>query len=362
MLWRWSIPIRHYVFLICLILGTGLMPASAQDEASTVPDLTGLNVPQAAAVLNRDGLRLGATTAQAWTAAAALPPGAIGGQQIAAGTAVPPGTAVDVTILSAANIRLLYDDNDLTLINNTGATLDLTQLVFNTHDGARRFAAARWRNSLETGDCTQVWSVNRGSAKNIAECGSIFWLTSNDTAEHFWTQTTGATRFDVIQAGVPVATCDAAPPGTQDNPLVCDFYVIAGVDTGPATSYVYFAYTPERFMAVNRATDAWMPLNRTPIQIPGLDTRLSDPALFGNPDIVADVGRLAPGQCSLLTVAPVNDATLLEDCDLIAQNNLEPSRAFWTVNFEILPATRPGERLTCPAATPGRITLCVMPR
>lgn len=355
--WRWA---GRLWLAATLALGAGL--AHAQEQTVLVPDLTGLNIPRAAAALNRAGLRLGAASAQAWTAASALDPGLIAAQSLPPGSAAQPGAAIGVTVLSADQVRLLYDDNDLTLINLTGAPLDLTRIVFSGTDGTKRFLAWRWRSRLDDGDCTQIWSVRRGSAKSIAGCGSIFWLTTNDASEHFWTQASGAGQFDIVRDGVSLATCDPAPPNSQDAPLTCAFFIIAGAAANPVADYIYFAYTTDRFAAINTTPATWMPLDETPVQIAGLQVRLGDPALFGSPETVADVRRLAPGQCTLLTLAPLAGAAPPEACDLIAQSAVDATQAFWTVPFDILPVTRPGERLTCPAATEGRTTICVMPR
>lgn len=77
---------------------------------------------------------------------------------------------------------------------------------------------------------------------------------------------------------------------------------------------------------------------------------------------VADLHRLAPDQCSMLVLSGTGDVVPVEDCDLIARAEVAQASAFWALPFEVLPATRPDERLSCPAATPGRITVCVMPR
>lgn len=348
------------VLLIASIFTGGL---SAQDNVAIVPDVSGLTVPQAAAELNRVGLRLGAQSAQPWTAASAQPVGTIGGQSAAPGESLPVGTAVDVSVLTTANVRLIYDDNDLTLINNTGGFLDLTQLVFSGTEGTRRFQAARWRSSIEPGDCTQIWSISRFEPKDVEGCSeSIYWLTTNDPTEHFWTQTAGSGPFQVVQNGVVLASCEAAPPNSQASPLVCEFFVTTGTFANPTTDYVVFTYTTEQFIAYNTSPQAWMPLDGTRIQIPGLEVRPGDPVLFGNPDIVADVRRLAPGQCSMLVLSGTGDVVPVEDCDLIVRAEVAQASAFWTVPFEVLPATRPDERLSCPAATPGRTTVCVMPR
>ena len=137
--------------LCCLILLFALiLPVYAQE--TTVPDLTGLRVPQAAAELNRSGLRLGRQEAQPMTAADSVTPNTVAGQSVAAGELVASGTTVDIRVWSAANITLIYDDNDLTMLNLTGGNLNLGNISYNSPDGTHRFTAKNSRGSLEIGD------------------------------------------------------------------------------------------------------------------------------------------------------------------------------------------------------------------
>lgn len=346
-----------------------LVSGSATAQENTVPDLTGLNVPQAAATLNAQGLRLGSISATADNLTTAQP-GTVLSQAIAAGTSATQGDAIDITVLSDARVRFLYDDNDLTMINATGETIDLNGLTFDSDDGTRRFLATEWRGDLTAGDCTQIWSISRRNPKQVEGCDLTHWLTTtNDTTAHFWTQVAGVSQFSVVQNGEARATCDAAPPNSQDSPLTCEFLVITDAITSPSTDYVYFVYSTDRFAVVNIADDAWMPLTETPlynfnpqISNPGAALLLGDPGLFRNPDIVGEIERLAPNQCLMLTVAPLTDADTLEDCNLLAQRELEAGVAFWLAPFELDSPFSEEERAVCPAATEGRLTRCIMPR
>ncbi len=105
-----------------------------------------------------------------------------------------------------------------------------------------------------------------------------------------------------------------------------------------------------------------MPLGATVISVGSLEFNLGNAALFGNPDIVANVRRLAPGQCTMLTTESVTDSEPPQDCALIAQVALNPERVFWTQEFSVRSATRDGETNTCPPATPDSVTLCIVPR
>ncbi len=360
----------HFTGLILLVSALVWGAASlAAQETVTVPDVTGLNVPQAAAQLNGVGLRLGALEAEPLTEESAQRPGIIAHQSITPGEQVARGMAINVGVLTDARVRLVYDDNDFTMINSTDSTLSLADVVFNSADGTHRFVAAGWRGDLEAGDCTQIWSIARREPKSVTGCDSIYWLTTNNTSEHFWTQTAGVDSFTIIQAGVPRATCTAAPPNSQDAPEMCEFFVLTDTLGTEATDYVYFAYTTDRFAVFNNSPDRWMLLTNLPlynynpqIETSGASLSLADPALYRNPDTVADVGRLAPGQCLMLTVSPLVDASTPVECHLIAQRDLAPTVAFWIAPFE-LDSPYPGEdRILCPAATPGSLTICVMPR
>jgi hypothetical protein len=355
---------RHLVLLVLLF--ALILPAYAQ-ETITVPDLTGLNVPQAAAALNRLGLRLGTQEAQPMTAADSATPNTVAGQSIAAGASAAAGASIDIRVWSAANISLIYDDNDLTMINRTGGNLNLGNISFNSLDGSHRFTANNWRASMEIGDCAQIWSIARREPKDMEGCSeAMYWRTTNDPNEHFWTQTAGVDSFVVVQDGIDRASCEAAPINSQDSPLHCDFFVVSSAENAETTPYIYMAYTTDRFAVINNSDDAWMPLtsnlyNFNPRAQQGASLNISDPALFHNPEIVADFRRLAPQQCLMFTISPLTDAEPPQPCDLIAQRDLSADVAFWTAPFEVDTPTIAG-RSQCPAATEGRLTLCILPR
>ncbi len=70
---------------LCGPVGFLLITGAVAAQDVSVPDLTGLNVPQAAALLNRAGLKLGAENAAGWTPESGVPQNTIGGQSIPAG-------------------------------------------------------------------------------------------------------------------------------------------------------------------------------------------------------------------------------------------------------------------------------------
>ena len=348
-----------FLFLIA-VLSLFITPLSAQ--SATVPDLTGLNIPQAAAALNAAGLSLGDEAAQLWDSLAPVEPDLIGGQSVPAGSAAEAGTVVDVTVLRAPNAAMIYDDNDITLVNLSGANISVNDVTFNTVDGnSASFPASLWTDILRANQCLQLWSVGRNGPKGLDECRLIqTWRVTTNPAEHFWTGSGGTTQFSLSKAGEQVVTCDVANPGR------CDFYLPTGVRGGESTEYVYFAYTSDQLAIINTSDDRWMDLNGLSVinnfaQPLGATVAVGNPSLFGNPSIVADIRRLAPGQCLLFTnSSPQSDAPP-QPCDPIARLNIAPNLIFWGAAFEVDSVTSERNH-ACPAGAADRLILCVMPR
>ncbi len=74
-----------------------------------------------------------------------------------------------------------------------------------------------------------------------------------------------------------------------------------------------------------------------------------------------DLTRLAPNQCLLMTTASAIGAESPEACTVIAQQAQGAQTTFWLSDFDIESAND-GQRHTCPAATPGRLTRCIVPQ
>lgn len=359
---------KRLVVMLLVLLITGLTVSSVYaQEAVTVPDLTGLSAPKAAAELNRLGLRLGAQASQSWTADSGVPENTIGSQSVEAGSSADPGTAIDVTILRSANIRLIYDDNDLTVVNLTPRALDISGINFATSEGsAASFSANRWTSELKPNQCVQVWSINRNGPKGLPECESIqAWQVTTNAGNHFWTAANGVAKFDVKQGDGVLTTCNAA--SAPEQPMACEVYLVSSEQSDVA-EFVYFVYTTDQFVAANPSENEWMRLNQTKLynanpnqsQL-GANFNLGTREMFGNPDILADVRRLAPKQCLLFkSDAAAADAPLPETCDVIAQRDLPAAELFWLNDFQI--ESRNGTKFTCTAAVEGKRTICVMPR
>lgn len=355
-----------FSFIYCLLF---VSAAQMQDAAPSIPDLIGMNIAQATAALNNIGMRLGNQLSEPWSEAAGIPPNTISAQSVPIGEASIPGGMVDVLLVRSPNVRLIYDDNDLTLINNTGAEIDFNGLTFGTAEGATpaAFAATRWTGRLSAAGCAQVWSVIRSVPKDVEGCARInTWLTTNNPAENFWSGLNNVTSFKIVQGGIERATCPAAPAGTA--PMSCDIFLPAGVPTD-ITPYIYLAYTPDRLIIFNRSDAQFMPLtssrviNRNPnLTPPNQEITLGDPALYSVINPVATVTQLAPGQCILFTnSAAIPASETPEPCTPIARIDIDPNLIFWGASFDLISATD-GQNYTCNAAVAGQLTVCVMPR
>jgi hypothetical protein len=322
-----------------------------------------MNVPQAAALLNRNGIVLGAENNIAWAAESGLLENTIGAQSIPAGQSVARGTVVDVTVLRSANTMLIYDDNDLTMVNQSGGPMNLDGLIFRSMGGSQEsfFTATRWVGALDDDDCGQIWSVPRGEPKDMPECPSnTFWLTTQFEEAHFWTGAFGATQFRVEQNGVERAVCPIANPGT------CTFFLAGGGSVGDVTGFVYFAYTTDQLIVRNPSDAQWMPLDGVHIvnnapSVAGSTFAFGNPEVFGHPQTIGHINRLAPGQCLHYTGSALIGASLPESCDVVARLDLDPSVNFWAQPFNVDSMTD-DQPHTCPGATAGKLTVCVMPR
>lgn len=332
------------------------VPAAAQDTV-IVPDVTGLSVPQAAAQLNRAGIRLGAQFETEMTEG--VTPNTVVVQSVAAGESVARGSSVDVTVARGNNAILIYDDNDITLVNQSGGTISLAGITFSALDGSRpiAFNATRWpAGSLNDGECAQLWSVGRTEPKRIPECtGSIYWLTTNDTNQHFWTGSGGAARFNLVQDGLERVQCGVSMTGN------CPLYLSSSA-APEATEFVYLAYTADRLIIYNLTQDLWMPLQGLSItDSNGGGHPLTNPAVFGNPDIIGSMEQLAPGQCLFYRTGNASE-NLPQPCDVIFETYTNVVEYLFNAQAFTVVSPLNGQRYNCPAATPDWLTVCIVPR
>jgi hypothetical protein len=361
--------ILGWVLLLGLLsVISSIAPVAGQENTVPVPNLAGLSVPRAAAELNRVGLVLGTRQYEAWTAASAVPQSTIRDQSLPAGQAVAPGAAVNVTVLQSPNLTLVYDENDFTVINQTGSDIRLDNLSFHAIEGHAALAASQWAGGLRTNYCVQIWSIQRSTPKDVAGCeGMQNWFSNvNNRVMHFWTALNGVSRFVVAQDGVVRGECEAAAAGAE--PRQCQVYISAA-QSDELTPYLYFAYTPSRLIILNRSEDRWMMvrdaviLNNNPnLSQPGMGIRLGDPSLYQVINPVANLTQLAPGQCLLFTNgAGLESLNLPQACDVVGQLNIDPNLIFWGSPFTVNSITD-GQQRSCDGAIADRLTICVMPR
>ncbi len=338
----------------------------AQPRQSVVPNLIGLNVPQADAALHLVGLRLGVQTLDLSTSVETDQLGTISAQSVDANETLTPGAPVNITVVRAPNIRFIYDDNDLTLINQTGEAIALASLSLVGEAGAATLilAGERWGiRHIPPDGCIQIWSIGRAAPKAVAGCPEISaWFSSSDVSTYVWTQAAQVDSFTLMQAGIALTTCQAAPPASQDSPTVCDAY-LPSTPPPEQVGFLYLAYTYEAFSALNPTDDAWMPLSAPLTHADG--TVMSLAALFNytNTEMVAisldgeSLTPLAPQECILFRVPDSPDSPAPEPCGLVVADAVLDS-VFWRSDFTV---TDPkGVKRTCAAATEENLTVCVM--
>jgi hypothetical protein len=338
------------IFSLCF----AAFSASGQDPFLTVPDLTRLSIPEAASTLRHAGLRLGQETIIAIDPASGDTENIIVEQSPRAGEAVEAGAAVSISVTRAINAYVLYDDNDLTLVNVTAGLLDLNTIRFSgTGETTTEFNPSAWAAQLDGGRCGQIWSVARLASKEVTGCSAILWMTAGNRNQHFWTHTSGAAQFSIIQDGVVRATCPAAQAGSQDSPLRCE--IVFDVDYPDENiDYIYIAYTTDRLIIHNQTVDRWMSLDETHLRdSSGRDIELSSLNILNE---ATGQPRLAPGEC-ILFAAQAN-AQPPEPCQVIGQ--VETDAIYWLEPFSVI--GRDDVPRVCEAAEEGALVICVMLR
>lgn len=330
--------------------------------AVTVPNLYGLTAPQAAAALNAARLRFGGQSAA--TAGESQAPGTVTSQSLPAGSLANAGDTVDILVAEPANVRLIYDNNDLTLIHNGNEPLDVRQIDFQASEAVPvQFTGRRWGRRVEPGDCVQVWSTRRTEPKSVAGCRRIeSWLSTTDAAQHVWKQSAGVERFVVRQDGIPRGECPAAGSGTRDAPMVCEIY-LAQPEAAPVWPFVYLAYTQDTLIVHNASSDSWMRPNLTVEPSAGGAFMFNDTTLYSAIDgLVLSAGdsgpvlrQLAPNQCVRFRTSTALPGSLPEPCFLFG-DALVHGAPFWQSRFTV--RDRAGDRHICEAAVADTVTVC----
>lgn len=356
---------RIWVMLLLVVMLVGLAPVLAQDAEVVVPDVTGLSLPQAVSALNAAGLELGQLFPVVWTEGTSQPVNSVSAQSLAAGTSVLAGESVSLIVLRAANMRIIYTDISMTLINLSDNPARLDRLNLAGIGNGALFVPARLVSELRPQGCLQIWSVARTGPARPDDCEAVQrWQVISNTDEHFWTGTAGAQEFDVLNAGLELISCPAAPAGTRAVPMVCDFFYSEAGAGDLFTEYLYFAYTTEALAIINVSDDRWMPTTVNPIYNSSAPTaRVGDLTTWG-PDFQrspGDLTLLAPGQCVLLTSASAASDAPPDPCQVVAQQSFDQGALFWLADFEI-ESLEDGRRSVCPGAIEEQPTMCIVPR
>lgn len=335
----------------------------AQPSTGPVPDVTGMTIAAATAVLNASGFSVGAQYSV--PAAEGQRRDAITGQMPAPGTYAEVGSSIDLIVARKPNARLIYDNNDLTLVNLSEEPLPLGTLVF-AGDGGAVFRGDRWGRTLSEGECVQIWSVTRSKPKGVEGCVRIVsWLTTNDTTQHVWTQGSGE-RFTIFSGNQPQAECMTAQRGTQNSPAACEFYAPSAA-SGPYIPYIYLAYTTDGLVVRNPSETTWLRLSNEIVTATGKAIRLQQASQYDSVSSFVlttsdngtpQVRQLAPSQCVRFRAVGAPDDAYPEPCSLVADRVTD--EPFWQTAFSV--RSRDGKAHACDPAVPGRVVVCVAPR
>ena len=128
------------------------------------------------------------------------------------------------------SIRLVYDSQSFLLINISGQTLDISDLVFDQDapDGEQRsFEASTWRDTgqMTAGGCYQLLSTNAPQTPPPDSLCQRFlgWYRTTLTGRYFWMADAGGTTFTVHTATDPAPLAECAIEAGE-----CAFYLPPG--------------------------------------------------------------------------------------------------------------------------------------
>lgn len=362
--------ISLFVLAVGLTLFTGFNVLSQNASTVIVPDVVGMTVPQASATLHKAGLRLGTQTVIYEEAGQS---DTVRSQTLAAGTSINAGATLDVEVGVVFNVLLIYDENDITVVNLTGGNLNFGGMELSSGgEGEIPQTAFTLREipnfggQLEHTQCVQIWSDAADSSKPMSACerGVRNWFSTILPERHFWTGDNGANRFIVSYRNTVVGTC---PTFRGRNERTCPLRLrLDAADTDTA-EYLYFIYTTDELAILNPSVSRWMPLENVQVE----DHSLDDLAQLPRIAALGDDTRLAPGEC-LLFDAPADEATssdsesatppasvdhLNEDCFSVGQATFTVGK-FWGGTFSV----RGTSERTCPPALPRQRVICMIPR
>ena len=169
-------------------------------------------------IVVRDGVRIGRCLVTNTTCTVSLDAN-FGDENNESASSAPAPTAAPERITGEFDVRLFIDDSGFTLLNTSGAALNLTGLAFESDGGV--FPVSRWQtenltrplNNFSAGDCLQAWEVGGEYQATPADCRLRHaWVAVGPDAR-FWRD---ARTFRVRVGGTVLTTCETRSP-------VCEF-------------------------------------------------------------------------------------------------------------------------------------------
>jgi hypothetical protein len=132
-------------------------------------------------------------------------------------TVTEPATVVPSPPVQPPNVRVLYDEVSLTVVNQSGGLLSLVGVSFVSAAG--RWDASQWggrvHDRVPNGYCLRMRDASVGQRTPPAECVGIFGLMEVGSTVMFWR---GVEQFTMEQNNNVIATCSAIS-------RMCDVYL-----------------------------------------------------------------------------------------------------------------------------------------
>jgi hypothetical protein len=338
--------------LLCFLVIPALGQESTQTEVPTMPNLSGLTVAQAHALLYDDGLALDPVIISTNSGTGTL--NTIIDQSLAAGEAITEGALISVTVLREYNLELIWRAADgggdsFTIVNLTEGILNLEQLGFETADGTRKADIRLWPNILRERQCIQLWPFEVDNGITLRECrflqgGGI--LSIENEAEQFWR---GTGSFYVFQEGLRRAEC-------QISAGRCQVWISPSAISEEFSPYVFFIYNQHELIIHNRSETEWLPLNQLALNDGQAlnDTHEWDIANFSD-----ELPFLAPNQCARISDGSPNR---LANCVEIASRTVSGDSVFWRDGFTVHSLRLEDVSKECPAAVGDEASICLLMR
>jgi hypothetical protein len=343
---------RLLLIMLCFLAIPAWGQDSSQTEVPTMPNLSGLTVPQAHTLLYERGLELEPIIVSTNSGTGRL--NSIIDQSLAAGEVINEGTVISVTVLREYNLELIWESQDqgdeaFTIVNLTESLINLEQLLFEKADGSRRLDTNLWPNELRERQCIQLWPFEVTDGFQLPECnflqgGGI--LSVLNESQQFWR---GEGSFYVSQEGLRRAECQILDGR-------CQIWVSPSAISEEFSPYVFLTYNPHELIIHNRSESEWLPLNQLALNdSPALnDVREWDVFRFSE-----TMPFLAPNQCVRFSDSFTNS---LVNCIEIASRELAQAEIFWRSDFTVHSLHLGDVSKTCPAALGDMPTICLLLR